>query len=121
MNESIDSNSWVDDAYISKLEMARRLDVSTRTIEIWMRQHKVPHEKIGRTVRFHWRDVRNHLSRQRRVAAPADDQRPPTEDTRTQLRALAAAIRLRHRDPASRTEIVRADNSAQSTNPVSQR
>lgn len=62
MNESLDE-------YISKTEMAKRMDVTTRTIETWMRERKAPYEKIGKTVRFHWGDVRQHLSRQSRVAA----------------------------------------------------
>lgn len=45
------------------------MDVTTRTIETWMRERKAPYEKIGKTVRFHWGDVRQHLSRQSRVAA----------------------------------------------------
>jgi excisionase family DNA binding protein len=90
MNEAVDE-------YISKTEMAKRMDVSTRTIETWMRERKVPFEKIGRTVRFHWGDVRNYLSRQSRVAAQPRDHLRPTEGTSTRLQELAASIRQRQR------------------------
>jgi excisionase family DNA binding protein len=90
MNESLDE-------YISKTEMAKRMDVTTRTIETWMRERKVPFEKIGKTLRFHWGDVRQHLSRQSRVAAQPRDHLRPVEGTSARLRELAASIRQRQR------------------------
>ena len=93
MNESTARSNLADDIYISKLEMARRMDVSTRTIEIWMRQNKVPFEKIGRTVRFHWGDVRTYLSRRNHVAAQPQDQLRPSEGISARLQELARSIR----------------------------
>jgi excisionase family DNA binding protein len=97
MKESTARTDGADDIYISKLEMARRMDVSTRTIEVWMRQNKVPFEKIGRTVRFHWGDVRTYLSRQNRIAAQPKAPLQPAEGTSSRLQELAAAIRNQHR------------------------
>jgi excisionase family DNA binding protein len=54
MNEKNGNPSQEEDRYISTIELARRTDVNTRTIGSWMRKNKIPFEKIGRTVRFHW-------------------------------------------------------------------
>ena len=72
------------------------MNVSTRTIEAWMRDGKVPFQKIGRTVRFHWGDVRDYLSRQRHDGAGSRKQLRPVEGTRVRMEALAASIRRRH-------------------------
>lgn len=71
------------------------MDVSTRTIEIWMRQNRIPFEKIGRTVRFHWGDVRAYLSRRNYPTAQLEIQMSPIEGSRAHLRKLAATIRKR--------------------------
>jgi len=101
MNEIPDNSSRPDEQYISKLEMARRMDVSSRTIEIWMREEKVPFVKIGRTVRFNWGDIREHLSRQQRLNAPPENQHSSGEHSRERLKGLATSIRKRHRMTAS--------------------
>ena len=93
----IEKTNCPDDGYITKLEMAKRLRVSSRTIEVWMREKKVPFEKIGRTVRFHWGDVRTYLSRRNAIAAQPENQLRPTEGTHPRMRELAAAIRKQHR------------------------
>ena len=120
VNELTDRPNEAADGYISKKKMARRMAVSTRTIEVWMREKKVPFEKIGRTVRFHWGDVRAYLARRNRIAAPPEDQLRPAEGTRARLQELAAAIRRRHRLNAHkstpsvvRAESVQSDNARQ--------
>jgi len=40
-----------------KRETARLASVSTRTLENWTRQGRIPIFRIGRTVRFRWSDV----------------------------------------------------------------
>ena len=55
------------DELIEKPETARRLRVSTRTLDDWMRTRKVPYLKIGKTVRFRWSDVLAHLQNNCRV------------------------------------------------------
>lgn len=87
----------VSDVYISKSELARRMGVTTRTIETWMRQSKIPFAKIGRTVRFHWGDVQHRLaSRQQAVVdQPLCALKPDSATPR--LKELASVIRARRR------------------------
>lgn len=96
-----------DDWYISKSELARRMDVSTRTIEMWMQKRKVPFEKIGKTVRFNWRDVRNYLARHNQGFRQVGNHLSPPEGTAARLRELAASIRQKQGGsvdgPASRS------------------
>ena len=49
------------DEILDKRETAKRLKVSTRTLDQWMRAGRVPYAKIGKTVRFRWRDVLEKL------------------------------------------------------------
>jgi excisionase family DNA binding protein len=79
------------------MEMAKRMDVSARTIETWMRRRKVPFEKIGRTVRFHWGDARNYLFRHSRVEAQPLEPARLGEGVSPRLKNLAASIRRRER------------------------
>ena len=97
MNESIETDRRADDEYISKLEMARRMAVSSRTIEAWMHEGKVPFEKIGRTVRFHWGDVRSFLLRRHCNSSHVESQLRPAEGRKARFQELAASIRKRHR------------------------
>ena len=94
MNTLQESGS-LDDGYITKLEMAKRFKVTPRTIETWVRQKKVPCERIGRTVRFCWNDVRNYLARQNASAAQPQNPLCPTESTKSRMQELAAEIRRR--------------------------
>lgn len=50
---------------IEKAECAKRISVATRTLDEWMRKGRIPYLKIGRTVRFRWADVLDHLSKYR--------------------------------------------------------
>jgi excisionase family DNA binding protein len=43
--------------FITKTELASRLKVSARTIEIWVKSGKIPCAKVGHTVRFDWAAV----------------------------------------------------------------
>jgi len=49
------------DELLEKAETARRLKISTRTLDQWMRDGRVPYLKIGKTVRFRWTAVIAHL------------------------------------------------------------
>jgi excisionase family DNA binding protein len=97
MDEGNEKTTGAENVYISKSEIAHRLDVTTRTIETWMKEHKVPFEKIGRTVRFHWGDVRAHISRQNHRATQ-DGASLPSEGIRARLQDIAASIRKKHRE-----------------------
>jgi excisionase family DNA binding protein len=49
------------DEVLTKPELAKRLQLSTRTIDQWMRLRRLPYLKLGKTVRFRWSDVVAHL------------------------------------------------------------
>ena len=49
------------DEILNKPETAERLKISTRTLDQWMRSKRVPFLKIGKTVRFRWKDVLDYL------------------------------------------------------------
>lgn len=53
----------------TKDELARRCQVSTRCIENWMREGKIPFLKIGRSVRFSLSRVEESLEKFNREAA----------------------------------------------------
>lgn len=55
------------DEVLKKPETARRLKISCRTLDQWMRDGRICHFKIGKTVRFRWADVLAHLERNNRV------------------------------------------------------
>jgi excisionase family DNA binding protein len=52
----------VSDGLHTKRELAVRLRRSQRTVDLWMRQGKLPYLKIGKTVLFRWSDVLEKLS-----------------------------------------------------------
>lgn len=53
--------------FISKREVARRLNKKVRTVDNWMRAGWLPYYKIGRTVAFRWSEVEAHLGQTCRV------------------------------------------------------
>jgi excisionase family DNA binding protein len=50
------------DSLLVKREVAAKLKRSVRTIDVWMRQGKLPYIKLGRTVLFRWPDVLEKLN-----------------------------------------------------------
>jgi len=48
---------------IDKKELAKRLQVTPRTIETWMKEKRLPYMKMNRSVRFDWNDVLESLKR----------------------------------------------------------
>jgi excisionase family DNA binding protein len=50
------------DEYIDKKELAARLKLTPRTIEVWCKQGRIPWFKIGHTVRYRWEDIQKHLA-----------------------------------------------------------
>jgi excisionase family DNA binding protein len=49
------------DGLLTKHELAERLRVSSRTVDVYMRNKRLPFLKIGKTVRFRWTDVLEKL------------------------------------------------------------
>ena len=56
-------------ALLSKRQLAERLGVTSRTIDTWMAQQRIPYLKIGRSVRFSFDEVSSHLKEKYRVGA----------------------------------------------------
>jgi excisionase family DNA binding protein len=81
-----------DDQQLTKKEMAARMQVTTRTVDAWMARGLVPFRKLGRTVRFDWGEVREHLKlRSRPAVVPVV--RKPGDGIAAMLRHRAAEIR----------------------------
>lgn len=51
------------DELITKLELAKKLKVTTKTIEDWVKARRIPAIKMARAVRFSWPDVKAALVR----------------------------------------------------------
>lgn len=47
--------------YLTKLEVAKILQVTARTIDAWMAQGRLPYFRIARTIRFKLADIETHL------------------------------------------------------------
>lgn len=48
--------------FMNKRQVARMFGATERTIESYMRRGILPFYRLGRTVRFHLDDIRNHLA-----------------------------------------------------------
>lgn len=48
-------------ALLDKWRLAKELGVGKRTVDVWMRQGRIPFLKIGKTVRFRLPDVLEKL------------------------------------------------------------
>jgi excisionase family DNA binding protein len=55
------------DGLLSKRGLAPKLQISTRTLDDWMRKGRIPFLKVGKTVRFRLADVLQKLNEQYRV------------------------------------------------------
>jgi excisionase family DNA binding protein len=71
------------EGFISKRELARRLNKSLRTIEYWQRSGIIPNIKCGRSALFNWTDIEAHLQKNFRVCRSQGLQRAtrPVTDT----------------------------------------
>jgi len=54
---------------ITKTELAKRLKVSTRTVDLWVNENRIPKIKINSSARFDWDDVLEALKNQNRKEA----------------------------------------------------
>jgi hypothetical protein len=64
-----------DEGFISKRELARRLNKSLRTIDYWRRRGIIPYIKCGHSALFKWTDIDAHLQKHFRVCR----QQAPTQ------------------------------------------
>jgi len=62
-------NEPIPGGYETKPQVARKLQVTVRTIDQWMRDGRLPFFRINRTVRFSPEDVAEFLIRTSRVVA----------------------------------------------------
>lgn len=60
MNTSINADT---DQLDTKLQLAKRLKVTTKTVEDWVKAGRIPQIKMQRAVRYSWPDVLQALSR----------------------------------------------------------
>jgi excisionase family DNA binding protein len=60
--------STVEEGFISKPEVAKRLGKTLRTVDNWMGRGLLPYYKIGRSVNFRWSEVQHHLAQTTRVS-----------------------------------------------------
>jgi excisionase family DNA binding protein len=56
--------------FITKVEVARRLQKQVRTVDNWMRKGILPYYKIGRSVCFRWDEIEEQLAKRCRVCRP---------------------------------------------------
>jgi predicted DNA-binding transcriptional regulator AlpA len=50
---------------LNKWELAEKLRIGKRTVDLWMKQKRLPFLKVNKTVRFVWRDVLEKLNEHR--------------------------------------------------------
>jgi excisionase family DNA binding protein len=62
-NKSPDDASSSIGSLLRKADIAKRCNVSTRTVDSWLHSRKIPAIKIGRSVRFRWHAVEAALIR----------------------------------------------------------
>lgn len=61
-SENEQSSDRADDGLLTKRILAPKLQISTRTLDDWMRKGRIPFLKVGKSVRFRWEDVLKKLS-----------------------------------------------------------
>jgi excisionase family DNA binding protein len=78
MSTEAKSSAVVPDTegFITKKEVARRLNKTVRTIEHWQRKGALPYMKVGQSVLFKWSDVEMHLQTNFRVCRPRLEKMP---------------------------------------------
>jgi hypothetical protein len=61
IDDSEQAPDRASDGLLLKRELAVKIRRSPRTVDLWMRQGKLPYLKIGKTVLFRWSDVLEKL------------------------------------------------------------
>lgn len=57
------------EVFLTKDDVAKLFQITTRSVDDWMRRRLLPHYKIGRAVRFRLKDLERHLESAHRIAA----------------------------------------------------
>ncbi len=65
--EQGDEQAPEPEGYIDKIEVARRIDKTVRTVENWMARGILPYYKLRHTVAFRWSEIEEHLKANSRV------------------------------------------------------
>jgi excisionase family DNA binding protein len=60
--KTANSVECASDGLLSKRGLAPKLQISTRTLDDWMRKGRIPFLKVGKTVRFRLADVLEKLN-----------------------------------------------------------
>ena len=66
-NAAAGAGGQLFEPYIDKAEVGRRTQMRPRTIDDWMKRGLLPYYKVGRSVRFKWSEVEQHLGARYRV------------------------------------------------------
>jgi predicted DNA-binding transcriptional regulator AlpA len=53
------------DGLLNKWELAPKLRISKRSVDLWMQRGWLPYIKLGKSVRFRWSDVVEQLAKYR--------------------------------------------------------
>lgn len=57
----------IDEPFIDKAEVCRRLHMRARTVDTWMKNGRLVYYKMGKLVRFKWSEIEAHLAKTCRV------------------------------------------------------
>jgi excisionase family DNA binding protein len=61
-NDDVATNDRATVGLLRKRELAEKLAISKRTLDVWMQKGRIPFLKVGRSVRFRLPDVLQKLS-----------------------------------------------------------
>ncbi|BDS08009.1 hypothetical protein NT6N_30490 [Oceaniferula spumae] len=64
MSQTIPNKTGQASELLTKTELAKRLKVSTRTVDLWVNEGRIPKIKINSSARFDWGDVLEALKKQ---------------------------------------------------------
>lgn len=87
------------EGFISKRELARRLNKSLRTIVYWQRHGIIPYIKCGRSALFKWTDVIAHLEKNFRVCRQLPIAQPMNRLNQSRRKTQPKGTRMTNHQP----------------------
>jgi len=60
--ENVQDVERASSTLLTKRELAPKLKIAPRTLDLWMRKGRIPFLKVGKSVRFRWEDVLTKLA-----------------------------------------------------------